>query len=69
LRAGTHFFRRLVAFAGWLGVRLAPSCLAAVLPCPDPFSREMFNLKVDAIIAGLWIGVMGMNAYPRRRWS
>ncbi|GJK28248.1 diguanylate cyclase AdrA [Enterobacter asburiae] len=35
------------------------SCRAA-----SPHQQEIFNLKIDAIIAGLWIGVMGMNALP-----
>ena len=30
----------------------------------DPHSSEMFNLRVDAIMAGVWIGVMGVNAMP-----
>jgi diguanylate cyclase len=40
--------------------------LAWQLACrsPDPFNREMYNLKVDAIIAGVWIGLMGVNALP-----
>jgi hypothetical protein len=52
-----------VAFTGGVGVRLAPFCLA-VLPCRFTHQQEIFNLKIDAIIAGLWIGVMGMNALP-----
>ena len=35
------------------------SCRAA-----SPHQQEEFNLKIDAIIAGLWIGVMGMSALP-----
>ena len=35
------------------------SCRAA-----SPHQQEVFNLKIDAIIAGLWIGVMGMSALP-----
>ena len=31
---------------------------------PDPFRREIVNLKVDAVIAGVWIGLMGGNALP-----
>lgn len=40
--------------------------LAWQLACrsPKPFSREIVNLKVDAIIAGVWIGLMGLNALP-----
>jgi hypothetical protein len=53
-----------VATAGWLGLCLAASCLATGLSFPDPFNREMYNLKVDAIIAGVWIGLMGVNALP-----
>lgn len=30
----------------------------------DPYNNEIFNLKADAIIAGMWIGVMGVNAMP-----
>jgi diguanylate cyclase len=35
------------------------SCRAA-----SPHQQEIFNLKIDAIIAGLWIGVMGLYALP-----
>jgi len=35
------------------------SCRAA-----SPHQQEHFNLKIDAIIAGLWIGMMGINALP-----
>ncbi|HDW1092698.1 TPA: diguanylate cyclase AdrA [Enterobacter kobei] len=35
------------------------SCRAA-----SPHQQEIFNLKMDAIIAGLWIGVMGLYALP-----
>lgn len=40
--------------------------LAWQLACraPDPLNREMYNLKMDAIIAGAWIGLMGVNALP-----
>ncbi len=30
----------------------------------DPRSNEFYNLKADAIIAGIWIGLMGVNAFP-----
>ncbi|MEH0886393.1 diguanylate cyclase AdrA [Enterobacter sp. UNJFSC 003] len=30
----------------------------------EPHGSEMFNLKVDATIAGVWIGLMGVNAMP-----
>ncbi|MEG1211969.1 MAG: diguanylate cyclase AdrA [Leclercia sp.] len=30
----------------------------------DPYNNEIVNLKADAIIAGVWIGVMGVNAMP-----
>ena len=30
----------------------------------DPRSNELYNLKADAIIAGIWIGLMGVNAFP-----
>jgi len=30
----------------------------------NPWNGEMFNLKIDAIMAGVWIGVMGVNAMP-----
>lgn len=30
----------------------------------DPHSNELYNLKADAIIAGIWIGLMGVNALP-----
>lgn len=30
----------------------------------NPHHNEMFNLKVDAIMAGVWIGLMGVNAMP-----
>ncbi|MGV2810428.1 diguanylate cyclase AdrA [Enterobacter cancerogenus] len=29
-----------------------------------PYRREVYNLKVDAIIAGVWIGLMGIGALP-----
>lgn len=40
--------------------------LAWQLSCraSSPHHQEIFNLKIDAIIAGLWIGVMGINALP-----
>ncbi|VEB93650.1 diguanylate cyclase AdrA [Citrobacter koseri] len=30
----------------------------------DPLSREIYNLKADAILAGVWVGVMGVNVLP-----
>lgn len=27
----------------------------------DPLSREIYNLKTDAVLAGMWVGVMGVN--------
>ncbi|EEZ8960332.1 diguanylate cyclase AdrA [Escherichia coli] len=30
----------------------------------DPLSREIYNLKTDAVLAGMWVGVMGVNAPP-----
>lgn len=30
----------------------------------DPHHNEMFNLKIDAMMAGIWIGLMGFNAMP-----
>ncbi len=30
----------------------------------DPLSREIYNLKTDAVLAGMWVGVMGVNALP-----
>ena len=30
----------------------------------DPHATEINNLKIDAILAGIWIGVMGMNIMP-----
>ena len=30
----------------------------------DPLSRELYNLKADAILAGVWVGVMGVNVLP-----
>ncbi|EOT5498441.1 diguanylate cyclase AdrA [Citrobacter koseri] len=30
----------------------------------DPLSREIYNLKTDAILAGVWVGVMGVNVLP-----
>ncbi|MBE4812168.1 MULTISPECIES: diguanylate cyclase AdrA [Enterobacter] len=35
------------------------SCRAA-----SPHQQEIFNLKMDAVIAGVWIGVMGMYVLP-----
>ena len=30
----------------------------------DPHGSEIYNLKADAVIAGVWIGLMGGNALP-----
>lgn len=30
----------------------------------DPLNQEFYNLKVDAILAGMWVGLMGVNALP-----
>ncbi|EOY5094028.1 diguanylate cyclase AdrA [Citrobacter amalonaticus] len=30
----------------------------------DPMSREFVNLKTDAVLAGMWMGLMGVNALP-----
>lgn len=30
----------------------------------DPLSREIYNLKADAILAGVWVGMMGVNVLP-----
>lgn len=30
----------------------------------EPLIQEFHNLKVDAILAGMWIGLMGVNALP-----
>ncbi|VDZ80553.1 adrA protein [Salmonella bongori] len=30
----------------------------------DPLSREIYNLKADAILAGMWIALMGVNLLP-----
>ena len=30
----------------------------------DPLSRESYNLKTDAVLAGMWVGVMGVNVLP-----
>lgn len=30
----------------------------------DPLNREIYNLKTDAITAGMWVGIMGVNALP-----
>lgn len=30
----------------------------------EPYRRELTNLKVDALIAGVWIGLMGGNVLP-----
>lgn len=30
----------------------------------DPLNREIYNLKADAILAGVWVGVMGVNILP-----
>ncbi len=30
----------------------------------DPLHSELTNLKVDAILAGMWIGIMGANLLP-----
>ncbi|CBG87210.1 diguanylate cyclase AdrA [Citrobacter rodentium] len=30
----------------------------------DPRGQEFNNLKADAILAGMWVGLMGMNALP-----
>lgn len=31
---------------------------------PDPHMAEIYNLKVDAILAGLWMAVIGFNILP-----
>lgn len=30
----------------------------------DPLSQEIYNLKVDAILSGMWIALMGVNMLP-----
>lgn len=30
----------------------------------DPLSREIYNLKADAMLSGMWIGLMGINMLP-----
>jgi len=50
----------VVAGVGRLGVRLAAFSLAD----SDPLSREIYNLKTDAVLAGMWVGVMGVNVLP-----
>ena len=30
----------------------------------QPYQCEIFNLKIDAIFTGIWIGLMGVNALP-----
>ncbi|MBY7352058.1 diguanylate cyclase AdrA [Escherichia ruysiae] len=30
----------------------------------DPLGREIYNLKTDAVLAGMWVGVMGVNVLP-----
>lgn len=40
--------------------------LAWQLACrsADPRSSEMYNLKADAIVAGVWMGLVGVNVLP-----
>jgi len=40
--------------------------LAWQLACraDDPHDREILNLKIDAMVAGIWIGLMGVSALP-----
>ena len=40
--------------------------LAWQLACrtPEPLQGEIRNLKIDALIAGVWIGLMGLSAIP-----
>lgn len=47
--------------AGWLGVRLAWQIASRA---SDPLHREFSNFKIDAIFAGVWIGLTGVNALP-----
>lgn len=30
----------------------------------DPLRQEIYNLKVDAILSGMWIALMGVNMLP-----
>lgn len=48
-----------MVIVGGVGLRLATSRLATCLPL-----IQTVLLKVDAIIAGVWIGLMGLNALP-----
>ena len=60
----THFARRLVVITGELGF-IWPH-LARQFTCrsSQPYQCEIFNLKIDAIFTGIWIGLMGVNALP-----
>lgn len=55
---------RLVAIAGrlvFVWPHLAWQWAAKAL---DPLRREIYNLKVDAILSGMWIALMGVNMLP-----
>ncbi len=54
----------VVAGVGRLGVRLAASAWQIASRAVDPLSREIYNLKTDAVLAGMWVGVMGVNVLP-----
>lgn len=61
----THFLAGgwWLLLAGWAFIW---PHLAWQLACrsPAPHCREIFNLKIDAVIAGVWIGLMGVMALP-----
>ena len=53
----------MVAVVGRLGVRLAAFSLANGEQGRRSLSREIYS-KTDAVLAGMWVGVMGVNALP-----
>ncbi len=51
--------------AGRLVFCLAASGVAVGGESPaDPLRREIYNLKVDRILSGMWIALMGVNMLP-----
>lgn len=54
----------VVAGVGRLGFCLAAFSWQLASRAIDPLSREIYNLKTDAVLAGMWVGVMGVNVLP-----
>lgn len=56
--------RRLVAVTGGMGVCLAALAWQLASKAEDPLYSEFTNIKTDAILAGMWVGIMGANLLP-----